>query len=111
MWVLCGTSDGVYPNGGTYYSTNGANWILSTGSAAVLGGRTWSSAAVFNGRIWLVGGGNSGNYAYMTYTYPEIWTSADGVHWNKDTTQPFYPRFAAEMTVYNNQLWLIAGGW
>ena len=72
----------------------------------MIGGR-----AVFRGRMWVLGGGT-----YDTPGEPErnfyndVWSSADGVHWEKHAENaPWTPRQYHEVAVFDDRLWVMEG--
>ncbi len=72
----------------------------------MIGGST-----VFKNRIWILGGGT-----YDTPKYPErkyyndVWSSADGVHWDRAvTSSPWAPRQYHDVAVFDDRLWVLEG--
>lgn len=68
-------------------------------------------SAVFNDRVWILGGGT-----YDTPSKPDriyyrdIWSSADGVHWQCHLDQaPWPPRDYHEVAVFDDKLWVLEG--
>lgn len=68
-------------------------------------------SAVMNGRIWILGGGT-----YDTPSTPsrkfhnDVWSSADGVHWQQHTAAaPWFPRQYHDVAVWDNRLWVMEG--
>jgi hypothetical protein len=59
-------------------------------------------------RIWLFGGGNYlPNYAALN----DVWSSADGVEWRRETDMaPWPPRIWFSAAVYRGRMWVL-GGW
>ncbi|HVZ81370.1 MAG TPA: kelch repeat-containing protein, partial [bacterium] len=82
----------------------GANWYLSDPAFPPnsIGGKYGSSAVEFNGSLWLVGGEGG-------VSDQEVWNSVDGTNWTLVTTAPFPGRAWQTLTVFNGQLWVIAG--
>lgn len=72
---------------------------------ALIGG-----SAVFLGRMWVIGGG-----LYDTPTTPrtyhnDVWSSADGVHWQLHLAEaPWSPRHMHELAVFDDKLWVLEG--
>lgn len=72
----------------------------------MIGGST-----VFKDRIWILGGGT-----YDTPKYPErnyyndVWSSADGIHWERHTASALWaPRQYHDVAVFDNRLWVLEG--
>jgi hypothetical protein len=66
---------------------------------------------VFKDRIWILGGGT-----YDTPTTPkrkffnDVWSSADGVHWQRDLeSAPWTPRQYHEVAVFDGRMWVLEG--
>jgi hypothetical protein len=66
---------------------------------------------VFKDRIWILGGGT-----YDTPKYPErnyyndVWSSADGVHWERHTAAaPWAPRQYHDVAVFDGRMWVLEG--
>jgi hypothetical protein len=70
-------------------------------------------SAVMAGRVWVVGGGtydsvNEGRFARQYLT--DVWSSADGVAWRRDTaTTPWPAREYHSVVAWDDRLWTIAG--
>lgn len=112
LWVLGGTTD--YYEGDTtsllndvWYSEDGKHWTMAT-KHADWPPRAYHQAVVLNDRIYLMGGGN---YDPTYFAYHDVWSSADGIHWNQETSAaPWHERIWFSSVVYRNHLWVI-GGW
>ncbi len=68
-------------------------------------------SAVMDGRIWILGGGT-----YDTPKTPfrrfhnDVWSSADGVHWQQHTASaPWAPRQYHDVAVWDKKLWVLEG--
>lgn len=65
--------------------------------------RDGAAVVAFNGKLWLIGGSESG---YKN----DVWSSADGANWKKETAQAaFSARKYHRVAVFNNELWLVGG--
>ena len=66
--------------------------------------------AVFQDRIWILGGGT-----YDTPEHPQrkyfndVWSSADGIHWNHHPDAPWMPRQYHDVAVFDDKLWVMEG--
>jgi hypothetical protein len=92
-------------------SADGVTW------ERVLAQAPWSprgmigGSVVFKGRMWILGGGT-----YDTPKQPErnfhndVWSSADGIHWNKHLERaPWEPRQYHDVAVFDGRLWVLEG--
>jgi hypothetical protein len=121
IWVMGGqTMPGFAPAPEAFYndvwnSPDGVNWQQVTPQ-----GETWSprgaimGSVVFNDRLWVLGGGT-----YDTPTTPnreyynDVWSTADGVNWERHDASGGAPWSAREyhyVTVFDDRMWVI-GGW
>jgi len=68
-------------------------------------------AAVHKGRIWILGGGTYDTPATPTRNfYNDVWSSADGVHWQCHTKNaPWTPRQYHDVAVWDGKLWVLEG--
>jgi hypothetical protein len=68
-------------------------------------------SVVFQGRMWLLGGGTYDTPAHPTRAfYNEVWSSADGVQWQLNAVAPWPPRQYHSVAVFDNKMWVMAGG-
>lgn len=112
MWLLGGIEDYYFGNeqslrNDVWSSADGKTWTCAT-EHAPWSPRAYHQAAVLNGRIYLFGGGN-----YVpTYTANnDVWSSADGIEWRKETeAAPWHPRLWFSSAVYRNRIFVL-GGW
>lgn len=106
LWVF-NYYDRSAVQGGVWYSSNGgSSWTQATASPAFNGsGNIYGiPCIVYKGKMWIVGGGFSGSPTRQVYN------SVDGVTWTLvNATPSFTARFAPQLLVYNNLLWLIGG--
>jgi dienelactone hydrolase len=67
-------------------------------------------SAVHKGRIWILGGGTYDTPATPTRQFfNDIWSSADGITWQRDATAPWEPRQYHDVAVWDNRLWVMEG--
>jgi hypothetical protein len=67
-------------------------------------------AAVHRGRIWLMGGGTFENPTHPFRTmYREVWSTADGIKWERHPDAPWLNRQFHEVAVWDNKLWVMEG--
>ena len=63
---------------------------------------------MLNDRIYVFGGGN---YVPKYQALNDVWSSADGVTWTKETdAAPWHPRLWFSAVTYRDRIWVI-GGW
>jgi hypothetical protein len=92
-------------------STDGANWTLVTAHAAWSPRGMIQGSVEFNGRMWLLGGGTYDTPGHpKRLFYNEVWSSTDGLDWRKDTTAPWAPRQYQSAGVFDDKMWIMAGG-
>lgn len=112
IWVIGGQrlDDDVFYSD-VWNSPDGVKWTkvadrLPWGPRGLIGGN-----AVFKGRIWLLGGGT-----YETPKIPQrkfyndVWSSADGVHWEQNTKAAPWPgREYHDVAVFDGRMWVMEG--
>ncbi|MCY2965678.1 MAG: galactose oxidase [Planctomycetota bacterium] len=91
MWILGGTEN-------YYFVTDSAGWSP----------RAYHQAVVLNDRMYVMGGGN---YVPKYHAVNDVWSSADGKTWVKETTEaPWSPRLWFSSVTYRDRMWVL-GGW
>lgn len=111
MWVIGGAEryfDGTQGSllNDVWYTEDGRTWRAAT-TAAAWSPRAFHNALAYNGRIYVFGGGN---YAPEFQQYNDVWSSADGVSWRRETSRAeWLPRIWAAAVVYDNKMWLLGG--
>jgi hypothetical protein len=106
MWLLGGY------DGRTYYddvwnSADGVHWTRVAEHAGWTP-RTADMVPVFKNRIWVIGGGViDGEREPNPDSKREVWSSADGVHWDKSPNRSG-DAWGGAPIVYDDQLWLVA---
>lgn len=112
MWILGGTENYYFGDDSNlkndvWSSADGKEWKLET-EKAPWSPRAYHAAVVHDGRIWVIGGGN---YVPNYRVHNDVWSSADGVHWEQATDQaPWHPRIWFSSVVYRGHIWVL-GGW
>ncbi|HKW10151.1 MAG TPA: hypothetical protein VJO33_07220 [Gemmatimonadaceae bacterium] len=88
-------------------SPNGIQWTRVTEHAA-WSPRNVDMAVVFKNRLWVIGGGViDGQREINPNSKREVWSSADGVHWEKSPDRDG-AAWGGAPVVFDDQLWLIA---
>jgi hypothetical protein len=92
-------------------SANGRDWTQVAdhcpwGPRGMIGG-----SAVFNNRLWILGGGTYDTPQIpQRKFYNDVWSSADGVHWEKVLDEaPWHPRQYHDVAVWDGKLWVMEG--
>lgn len=112
MWILGGTENYYFGDAKSlkndvWYSSDGKEWKLATADAA-WSPRAYHQAVVLNNRMYVFGGGN---YVPKYHAKNDVWSSADGVHWEQVTENaPWHPRLWFSSVVYRERMWVM-GGW
>jgi N-acetylneuraminic acid mutarotase len=89
-----------------WVTDDGRNWTELRRSAD-WAPRAYHNALAYNGRIWLFGGGN---YAPVYEQRNDVWSSADGIEWRRETARAeWLPRIFASAVVYRGRMWLLGG--
>jgi len=68
-------------------------------------------SAVFRDRIWILGGGTYDTPTTPTRNfYNDVWSSADGVHWERHIERaPWEARQYHDVAVWDDRLWVLEG--
>lgn len=92
-------------------STNGRDWTRVCEHAPWPARGMVGGSAVHRGRLWILGGGT-----YDTPGSPErrfyndVWSTADGVHWEQHIEQaPWSARQYHDVAVFDDRLWVLEG--
>jgi hypothetical protein len=89
-----------------WVSDDGRQWTELRHSAE-WPARAFHNALAFNGRIWLFGGGN---YSPDFEQRNDVWSSADGITWRRESAQAEWgARIWSAAVVYRSRMWLIGG--
>ena len=118
IWILGGqTLPGFAPATEQFYrdvwrTADGVSW-----SRVVPQEPYWSArgmiggSAVFKERIWILGGGTYDTPATPKRAfYNDVWSSADGVHWELHAkSAPWSPRQYHDVAVFDDRLWVLEG--
>jgi hypothetical protein len=112
IWLLGGTENYYFGDENSlkndvWFSSDGKEWELATSNAG-WAPRAYHQAAVLNGKMYIFGGGN---YVPDYLAYNDVWSSQDGVHWEKVTDKaPWHERLWFSSVVYRDRIWVL-GGW
>jgi hypothetical protein len=92
-------------------SVNGADWIRVLEHAPWEPRGVIHGKVIFNDRMWILGGGlyNLNGGLLETY-YNDVWSSADGIHWQEELDcAPWKGRIHHSIEVFDDKMWLMAG--
>lgn len=112
MWVLGGSENYYFGDdkslkNDVWSSADGKTWRQET-AAAPWPARAYHQAVVHDGKIYVFGGGN---YVPKYEAMNDVWSSSDGLHWEKVTDHaPWSPRLWFSAVTYRGHIWVI-GGW
>ena len=112
MWILGGTENYYFGNEASlrndvWSSADGKEWKLEVANAPWTA-RAYHGAVAHAGKIWILGGGN---YVPKYQALNDVWSSTDGVHWQRESAHaPWSPRIWFSAVEYRDRLWVL-GGW
>ncbi|MEN9632338.1 MAG: hypothetical protein RL077_742 [Verrucomicrobiota bacterium] len=112
MWLLGGTENYYFGDeqslkNDVWSSADGKDWRSETTNAP-WAPRAYHQAAVLNDRIYVFGGGN---YVPKYSATNDVWSSADGKEWRRETeAAPWSTRLWFSTAVYRGRMWVL-GGW
>ena len=68
-------------------------------------------SAVFRDRIWILGGGTYDTPKHPARDfYNDVWSSADGVHWERHVEHaPWKARQYHDVAVFDKRIWVLEG--
>lgn len=111
LWLLGGTrhpeNEGDRPTLGDVWSTeNGVDWTRVVLNAPWMP-RAFHAAATYDDKLWVMGGGHWGVNPVF---YRDVWCSADGVNWERRSSNAAWrARIWAAAASYNGLLWMMGG--
>jgi hypothetical protein len=112
LWILGGTENYYFGDdkslkNDVWSSPDGKTWTRVV-EQAPWSPRAYHAAVVHGGKIWVLGGGN---YVPTYHAQNDVWSSADGVHWEQATEHaPWPPRLWFSAVDFRDRLWVL-GGW
>lgn len=81
-------------------------WTCATDSAA-WSPRSWYASVVFDGMMWVLGGCE---FDDLNFPVNDVWCSTNGADWTLITdSADWSPRYAHEVVVLRDTMWLIGG--
>ncbi|MFN0051444.1 MAG: galactose oxidase [Planctomycetales bacterium] len=112
MWIVGGTENYYFGDtkslkNDVWSSADGKTWTQATANAG-WAPRAYHAVVVHQDRLWVLGGGN---YVPQYGVETDVWSSADGEHWEKSLDRtPWAPRLWFSSVVYRDRMWVL-GGW
>jgi hypothetical protein len=112
MWIIGGTENYYFGDkrslkNDVWSSDDGKNWNQVTANAP-WAPRAYLQAVVLDDKIYVLGGGN---YVPNYEAHNDVWSSDDGVHWERVTVgAPWSARLWFSAVVYRDCIWVV-GGW
>jgi len=108
LWLLGGTTEFR----DVWNTEDGINWNQITLNADLGGYKMGYACVVFKDKLWVMGG-----QKWLTPWYPPIvntdigiYSSSDGVYWNKHLdAAPWGERYQPALVEFNGKLWLMGG--
>jgi hypothetical protein len=114
MWVMGGWYNGRLPghsaSNQVWSTTDGQNWRQET-AAAGWSPRLAAGLVEFNGRMWILGGMENYYFGDARNLKNDVWSSADGRTWRRETAAAGWsPRAYHQAAVLNGRIYVMGGG-
>lgn len=90
-------------------SSDGRFWKRIANNLPFLGKNISGSTVSFNNKIWVIGGGYYKHPDYNLRYTKDIYSSYDGITWQREPDVPWNARQFTDLCVWNNRLWMIGG--
>lgn len=111
LWTLGGTRNNSAQVSEVWRSSDGVSWqqvALECPEGLCWGARTAHGAATRDGTMWLLGG--RARIAGILTEYTDIWSSADGVSWQRSERELAEPRAGFGLSTLGTAMY-VTGGW
>jgi hypothetical protein len=114
MWLMGGWFNGRLKGHGAsnevWSSNDGEKWELVAKEASWTP-RIAAGAVVFKGRMWILGGTENYYFGDDKSLKNDVWSSADGKEWKRETAEaPWSPRAYHAAVVHDGKIWVMGGG-
>jgi hypothetical protein len=114
MWMMGGWYNGRLPghsaSSAVWSSGDGVNWKRVTERAG-WSPRLAGAAVVFRGRMWVLGGTEDYYFGDGRSLKNDVWSTADGEHWELATAKAGWaPRAYHQAVVHDGKIWVMGGG-
>lgn len=107
LWIFEGWLGSSRMLADVWNTTDAINWQLILQTAPwgniELKSLDMTMGCVFQGKMWKMGGSNA------AYASNEVWSSTDGVNWQKHPNAPWIGRGAGAIQVFKNKIWVTGG--
>lgn len=100
MWLIGGVNDSGRFLNDVWYSTDGIDWTLATDTPEYLS-TAYHATVVFNNMLYVIKDGSD--------AHVEVWSSADGATWNRETDHAFSNREEFKAVVFEDTIYVIGG--
>jgi leucine-zipper-like transcriptional regulator 1 len=101
IWIIGGVDYGGISQ--VWTSTDGSDWTIET--TPPWDGRGHHVSYVHNNKIWVVGGS-----VYATEYYQDVWSSSDGINWQKEIDEIGQDTLYGHSAFIGNNRVVITGG-
>ncbi len=116
IWVMGGqTLPQFAPAPEAFYNDvwstkDGKTWNRATEHAPWAPRGMIGGSVVFRDRIWILGGGTYDTPASPRRFYNDVWSTADGIHWEQHAEKTAWaPRQYHDVAVFDNRMWVLEG--
>jgi hypothetical protein len=114
MWFMGGWYNGRLPGHSAgnevWSSTDGKSWKQET-PAAGWSPRLAAGLVVFKGKLWILGGTENYYFGDANSLKNDVWSSADGKTWKRETAHAGWsPRAYHQAVVLNDRIYVLGGG-
>jgi len=111
MWVMGGRKlPGAENSNKVWSSTDGTHWTLETENAGWCP-RVSAMYVVFKDKMWVMGGTENFYDHREAMVKNDVWSSADGKHWERITAHAGWSRRAhGQALVFDGKIWVLGGG-
>lgn len=114
IWLMGGWFNGRLPGHSAgnevWASADGEKWQQVTKKAG-WEPRLAAGAVVFKGRMWILGGTQDYYFGDEKSLKSDVWSSADGNEWRRETAAaPWSPRAYHVAVVHDGKIWILGGG-
>ncbi len=115
MWLMGGwyngRLDGHSATNQVWSSTDGKQWEQHQASGNRWSPRLAAGAAVFRNRMWVAGGTENYYFGDESSLRNDVWSSADGNAWTRETERSDWsPRAYHQLVEHDDRLWVLGGG-
>lgn len=114
MWLMGGWYNGRLPghsaSAEVWWSQDGVNWRQAT-ARANWSPRLAAGLVVFKGRMWILGGTENYYFGDRQSVKNDVWSSADGVRWERATERAEWaPRAYHQAVALADRMYVFGGG-